>query len=76
MKKTGQQWEVNSAEDTLTSLQRQQVVVQGSMIPEPETYTLLLAGLGLIGVMSRRSKTVGKKIEHQILKYSLSECTS
>jgi hypothetical protein len=31
MKKTGQQWEVNSAEDTLTSLQRQQVVVQGRL---------------------------------------------
>jgi hypothetical protein len=38
-----------------------QVIVQGSMIPEPETYALLLAGLGLIGVMPRRGKTVGKK---------------
>jgi hypothetical protein len=30
-----------------------QVVVVGS-IPEPQTYALLLAGLGLIGVMARR----------------------
>jgi probable HAF family extracellular repeat protein len=28
-----------------------------STIPEPETYAMLLAGLGLVGVMARRRKT-------------------
>jgi probable HAF family extracellular repeat protein len=32
-----------------------QVIVMNS-IPEPETYALLLAGLGLIGIMVRRRK--------------------
>ena len=27
-------------------------------VPEPETYAMLLAGLGLVGVMSRRRKAV------------------
>ena len=32
-----------------------QVIVMG-VIPEPETYALMLAGLGLIGLMGRRKK--------------------
>ena len=28
-------------------------------IPEPETYTMLLAGLGLLGFMARRRKNIG-----------------
>ena len=37
------------------------VVVNGAApIPEPETYALLLAGLGLISVMSRRRKIATK----------------
>jgi probable HAF family extracellular repeat protein len=34
-----------------------QVVVVGSPIPEPETYAMLLAGLGLLSVIARRRKT-------------------
>lgn len=29
-----------------------------SSVPEPETYTMLLAGLGLMGFMARRRKNV------------------
>jgi hypothetical protein len=32
-----------------------QVIAMG-VIPEPETYALLLAGLGLVGFMARRKK--------------------
>jgi hypothetical protein len=35
----------------------EQVVVIGSLIPEPETYPMLLAGLGLLGFVARRRKT-------------------
>ena len=34
-----------------------QVAVIGSPIPEPETYAMLLAGLGLLGFIARRRKT-------------------
>ena len=34
-----------------------QVAVTGSLIPEPETYAMLLAGLGLLGFIARRRKT-------------------
>ena len=34
-----------------------QVVAIGSPIPEPETYAMLLAGLGLLGFIARRRKT-------------------
>jgi hypothetical protein len=27
------------------------------VIPEPETYAMLLAGLGVVGIMARRRKT-------------------
>jgi len=31
-----------------------QVIVEASIVPEPETYAMLLAGLALIGFMARR----------------------
>ncbi|MBL0010255.1 MAG: PEP-CTERM sorting domain-containing protein [Nitrosomonas sp.] len=31
-----------------------------SAVPEPETYAMLLAGLGLMSVMARRRKVIGK----------------
>lgn len=34
------------------------LVVDVALVPEPETYAMLLAGLGLIGFLSRRRKTV------------------
>jgi hypothetical protein len=34
-----------------------QVAVIGSIIPEPETYVMLLAGLSLLGFIARRGKT-------------------
>jgi probable HAF family extracellular repeat protein len=34
-----------------------QVAVISSPIPEPETYAMLLAGLGLVGFIARRRKT-------------------
>ena len=34
-----------------------QVAAIGSPIPEPETYAMLLAGLGLLGFIARRRKT-------------------
>jgi probable HAF family extracellular repeat protein len=34
-----------------------QVAAIGSLIPEPETYAMLLAGLGLLGFIARRRKT-------------------
>ena len=34
-----------------------QVAVIGSLIPEPETYAMLLAGLGLLGFIAHRRKT-------------------
>jgi probable HAF family extracellular repeat protein len=34
-----------------------QVAVAGSLIPEPKTYAMLLAGLGLLGFIARRRKT-------------------
>ena len=34
-----------------------QVAANGSLIPEPETYAMLLAGLGLLGFIARRRKT-------------------
>ena len=33
-----------------------QVVAAAQVIPEPETYAMLLAGLGVIGFMARRKK--------------------
>ena len=33
-------------------------------VPEPETYALLLAGLGLIGVMARRKKAEKSRMNH------------
>jgi probable HAF family extracellular repeat protein len=33
-----------------------QVAAFGSLIPEPETYAMLLAGLGLLGFIARRRK--------------------
>ena len=35
-----------------------QVIALVSPIPEPETYAMLLAGLGLLGFIVRRRKTV------------------
>jgi hypothetical protein len=34
-----------------------QVAVAGSLIPEPKTYAMLLAGLGLLGFIARRRRT-------------------
>jgi hypothetical protein len=34
-----------------------QVAVISALIPEPETYAMLLAGLGLLGFIARRRKT-------------------
>ena len=34
-----------------------QVAAIGIPIPEPETYAMLLAGLGLLGFIARRRKT-------------------
>lgn len=33
------------------------IAMQMAAVPEPETYAMLLAGLGLVGFMSRRRKT-------------------
>ena len=35
-----------------------EVIARASIVPEPETYALMLAGLGLIGFMGRRKKTI------------------
>jgi hypothetical protein len=32
------------------------VLVQAAPVPEPETYALMLAGLGLLGMAQRRRK--------------------
>ena len=34
------------------------VTSQVAPVPEPETYAMMLAGLGLLGVMARRRKTL------------------
>jgi hypothetical protein len=34
-----------------------QLVGVGTVVPEPETYAMLLAGLGLLGFIARRRKT-------------------
>jgi probable HAF family extracellular repeat protein len=46
---------VSGTEATAINNLGQAVVVTG-LVPEPETYALLLAGLGLIGVTARRRK--------------------
>jgi hypothetical protein len=33
-----------------------QMIADGLFIPEPETYVMLLAGLGVLGLMTRRRK--------------------
>jgi len=35
-------------------------------VPEPETYGMLLAGMGLVGVLARRSKKAGKTAESSV----------
>jgi probable HAF family extracellular repeat protein len=39
-----------------------QVIARASIVPEPETYALMLAGLGLIGLMVRRKKALSTDI--------------
>ncbi len=43
------EWSVNLAEGSIT---------YAAPVPEPETYALMLAGLGLVGFMARRRKAV------------------
>jgi probable HAF family extracellular repeat protein len=41
-----------------------QVIASGSIIPEPQTYAMLLAGLGLIGFIARQKKMASSKTSH------------
>lgn len=50
-----QGWVVGSAYNTLTDARRGFVLAP---VPEPETWAMLLAGLGLIGAIARRRATV------------------
>ena len=45
-----------------TNFAMDNLVINGpmSVAPEPETYAMLLAGLGLVGFMARRRKQIGK----------------
>jgi probable HAF family extracellular repeat protein len=36
-------------------------VIAAGLVPEPETYALMLAGLGLVGVIARRRKAEGSR---------------
>ncbi len=42
----------------LDSLARSRLIVLAAPVPEPETYAMLLAGLGLLGVVARRRRPV------------------
>ncbi|WP_371264343.1 PEP-CTERM sorting domain-containing protein [Nitrosospira sp. Nsp14] len=39
-----------------------QVAVTGNLIPEPETYVMLLAGLGLLGFIARRRNLLEQRL--------------
>jgi hypothetical protein len=36
------------------------ISLQAQIVPEPETYAMFLAGLGLVGFMARRKQTKTK----------------
>ena len=42
---------------TLKTLSNDNMTWGAVMVPEPETYAMLMAGLGMLGLMARRRKT-------------------
>ena len=44
-------------QDGTSSDGKSQLIVLTAPVPEPETYAMLLAGLGLMGVIARRRKS-------------------
>jgi probable HAF family extracellular repeat protein len=49
-------WIIGTAYNTLTGGQEHAYLLSVATIPEPETYAMMLAGLGLLGLTARRRK--------------------
>ena len=49
-----QQFQLNAAAPMQWTLQSNGTLVYAAPVPEPETYALFLAGLGMLGAIARR----------------------
>ncbi len=56
---TGTSWDAYGARGTMGGVPYSEVITFTAAVPEPGSYAMLLAGLGLMGVMTRRQRKDG-----------------